>query len=295
MGNFLGTLNDISFNVTTGDIGYKTECENTPKSLANLINDFKGNVVVVTGAGISSHQLPTFRTETGSGLWGSFSQTILSKSNFYDDPDPCWKLTANVRQLQVDKKLHPSLSHYILHHLLKRGFISKIITQNIDSLHCYKGDENDIIELHGSVSDYAICEKCNMNRHVDILNIIQTQKSPKCPVCNSILKPLVAFFGDIIPDKVRKEATSLMNNANVIILIGTHCTVDPLLSMATEAKRMGAVLVEINISHTSASKFVDMSLIDKCDNILSEVSKILMPDLDIDNVILENWECYKPN
>ena len=293
MGILFSGFQNISLNVSNGDIGYKTDCDNTPESLAELIKQYQGNVVVVTGAGISSHQLPTFRTETGSGLWGSFSQTILSKANFSDDPDPCWKLTANVRQLQVDKKLHPSLSHYILHHLLQRQYIQKIITQNIDALHCYKEDKGQIIELHGCVSDFAICEKCNKERKLDILKIIQTKKSPTCPVCGNVLKPPVAFFGDIIPENIRKEAVSLMNNANVIIMIGTHCMVDPLLSMATEAKRMGAIIVEINISKTTASQFVDMSLIDRCDNVLSVVSKVLMPDLDIENIDLEKWECYK--
>ena len=293
MGGLFSGFDDLSFSVSNGDIGYRTDCQSTPEELAGLFQKFKGNVVVVTGAGISSHQLPTFRTESGSGLWGSFSQTILSKTNFYDNPDPCWKLTANVRQLQIDKKLHPSLSHYILHHLLKRGFIPKIITQNIDSLHCYKDDKGKIIELHGCVADYGICEKCKKETQLDILNIIRTQKSPRCPFCDSVLRPPVAFFGDVIPDELRREAVALLNNAAVVVLIGTHCMVDPLLSMATEAKRMGAIIVEINVSKTTASQFVDMSLIDKSDTILSTVSRILMPDLDIDNVDLEDWDCYR--
>jgi NAD-dependent deacetylase len=293
MGILFSDLENLTIPVSNMDIGYGADCENTTEELANLIQKYKGSVVVVTGAGISSHQLPTFRAENGHGLWKSFSQSILSKSNFNDNPDPCWQLIANVRQLQVDRKLHPSLSHYILHNLLVRGFIQKIITQNIDSLHCYKGDEERIVELHGYVSDYGICENCKTQIRVPVLDIIQTKKSPRCPVCDSILKPPVAFFGDIIPGALRKEASSLLNNANVVVLIGTHCTVDPILSMVLEAKRVGAILVEINISKTTASRFADMSLMDKSDNILSVVSRIVMPDLDIDNVNLEKWQCYK--
>ena len=175
---------------------------------------------------------------------------------------------------------------------MQRGYISKLITQNIDGLHSFKGDKDNVIELHGAVSDFGICEKCKMKRNVDNLLILQKGVCPRCEVCGSILKPNVAFFGDAIDHKKRKEASTAVSQCDLLMLVGTHCTVDPVLSMATEARKNGTILVEVNITKTIASNFVNITLEGNSDDIFREISQKLFSDIDLDKLDYENWYNY---
>lgn len=168
--------------------------------------------------------------------------------------------------------------------------MSDMITQNIDGLHMFKSDKKHVVELHGAVSDYGECETCSAVRHVDNLKVLQSGECPRCEVCGRVLKPPVAFFGDMIDPKKREQANEALSQANVVILVGTHCTVDPVLSMGSEAKRNGALLIEINIVPTSASRFVDVSLVGPADKIFQDVCEQLIPDIDYNHINIEQWE-----
>jgi NAD-dependent deacetylase len=246
-------------------------------------------VVVITGAGISSHQLPTFRSDNNSGLWEAMSAPVFDLRNFLKNPVTPWKLIANLRNLQATQMLYPSLAHHILHSLLRRNFISHVITQNIDGLHNFASDVGRVIELHGTVSDYGLCSKCNQNIKFDHLEILRTCEPPRCPTCGSILNPPVAFFGDGIEPAKRSAAAAALAECDLLILIGTHCTVDPVMSMAVGCKREGAIVVEVNPSPTSAAAVVDVSLRGKADSVMLEIARELMPDIDWEAVKLDDW------
>lgn len=299
MGAFFSS--GIDLDIKDADIGILPNFSNTVDCVCDLLNKYKGRIVIITGAGISSHQLPTFRSNNNSGLWEAFSPPILAKDNFYENPKPSWKLLSNVRNLQVSRILHPSLAHFVMHYLIRNGYVHSIITQNIDGLHNFKQDyeEKRIIELHGAVSDYGICEHCPINpttgekpkRHVDNLSILQSGECPVCEVCGHILKPPVAFFGDKIEPSKRERATeSLMVFCDVLILVGTHCTVDPVLSMASEAKRNGSIIVEVNPTPTPADGLVNVQLSKSADEIFLEIGEKIMPDIDFEHLNLEKWD-----
>jgi NAD-dependent deacetylase len=282
------SLNTIDF--AESDIGGRLPVSNTVECVISLIRRFAPRVVVITGAGISAHQLPTFRSDNNSGLWETFSTPLLDLTNFYENPGPPWKLLANVRNLQVDRILHPSFAHHAIHHLLARHFISHVITQNIDGLHSFATDLPRVIELHGAVSNYGICAHCNTKQCVDHLQILQTCEAPKCPICKSVLKPPVAFFGDAIEEAKRVAAAAAVSNCDVLILLGTHCTVDPVLSIAANCRRANGIIVEINVSATRASAFANVSLQGKADDIFLEIATALMPDGQWDMLKLDEWE-----
>jgi NAD-dependent deacetylase len=272
------------------DLGVRPSVSNTLACVISLIVRSAGRTTVITGAGISSHQLPTFRSNNNSGLWEAMSAPLFDLRNFSKNPGPPWKLIANIRNLQVTGMLYPSLAHHVLHLLLRRNFISHIITQNIDGLHNFASDVGRIVELHGAVSRYGVCTECSRSFDVDHLEILRTCEAPRCPGCASVLKPPVAFFGDAIAVSKRTAATAALAECELLILIGTHCTVDPVLSFAVTCKREGAVVVEINISPTTASSFVDVSLRGKADALLLEIGQELMPDIHWGTLKLDDWE-----
>jgi NAD-dependent deacetylase len=239
---------------------------------------------------VSAHQLPTFRSDNNSGLWEAFSTPVLDLTNFYRNPGPPWKLLANVRNLQVTRILHPSLAHHAIHHLLARRFISHVITQNIDGLHSFASDLPRVIELHGAVSNYGICERCRVNRCFDHLQILQTCEAPLCPACGSVLKPPVAFFGDAIEEEKRAAAAAAVAECDILILLGTHCTVDPVLSIAANCQRANGIIVEINVAATRASAFASVSIQGRADDVFLEIAAALMPDVRWHKIRLGDWE-----
>ena len=281
MGGLFSGLFEL--NVKETDIGIKVQLENTIDQAVKLLRDNYGRVVFITGAGISATQLPTFRSNDNSGLWGVLPSLIMSKSQFYQNPLPSWRIAANVRNLQLNGTLKHTMSHNILHKLCADGYISTIITQNCDSLHNYDDDyDENVIELHGAVNDYGMCEKCNELRDVDTLQILNHDKCPTCPVCGSVLKPPVAFFEDTIPTHIREEAYDALSKCDVIFVVGTYCAVDPVYSMVASAKRNGTILVEINPEESNGSKYMDVSLRGTSDDILSKIAQQMYPGESFD-------------
>lgn len=277
MGGLFSDLNDVRMNEI--DIGGYPDLENTIDCAIKLIERSKGKICVITGAGISAPQLPTFRSRDNSGLWDVLKAPDLSKSNFYENPLPSWRLAANVRNLQINNILKHTLAHNVLHQLIIDGIVSDLLTQNCDGLHSY-GDkfDNKVIELHGSASDYGRCEKCDKLRKVDVLEILHQDKSPTCEVCGSVLRPLVAFFQDTIPKYIREGSERALNTCDLILVVGTYCAVDPVLSFVRNAKRNGTLLIEINPAESNASQFMDVSLRYTANDAFKIIAEHFYPD-----------------
>ena len=273
-----------NFEIKEIDAGYRLECENTIEEAVRLIRQFSGSVCVITGAGISSHALPTFRSNNHNGLWEALSIPNYSKEKFYEDPKIAWKLIANIRNLQLQNDLKPSLAHKVLHELVQKHVVSSIITQNVDSLHTFKGFNDKIFELHGAVDDYGFCEKCKQKKLVDHIRVLQTCEAPLCDVCQSVLMPSVKFFQDKIDEKVRKGAYNEIQKCDVLFLVGTHCEVDPVLSFAEVAKQNGTILIEVNTETTRATPFMDVVLRGKSDDIFRQIYQELYPNENINDL-----------
>jgi NAD-dependent deacetylase len=280
MGILFPSIGEIDFRPS--DAGYRVPCTNTIESVVELIRTYSGHITIITGAGISAHALPTFRSNNHTGLWDVLDEPILARDNFYTDPLPSWKLASNVRVLQLRGGFKPSLAHKIIHEFLKRRIVGSVITQNVDRLHSFPGDENFVVELHGCITDSGLCEHCQRMMPVDHLQFLEELVAPTCEVCGGILKPPVAFFQDSIPREVRAAADRAMRAADLVILVGTHCSVDPVMSMVADAKRRGVVLVEVNPDLTHASAFVDVVIRAPADSAFQEIAEYLMPEFSAD-------------
>ncbi|PZP49866.1 MAG: NAD-dependent protein deacylase [Pseudopedobacter saltans] len=176
----------------------------------------KLNIAVLTGAGISAESgLGTFRGN--NGLWDNHKiEDVASYDGFKRNP----KLVLdfyNMRRRQCLDAL-PNAAHFGLKKLEEKYDVN-IVTQNIDDLHERAGSKN-VLHLHGEI--LKMRSVLDDNKRYDILSDINVgDKAPD----GGQLRPDVVWFGEAVP-KI-EEAISIMQKADIFILIGSSLVVYP--------------------------------------------------------------------
>jgi len=122
------------------------------------------------------------------------------------------------------------------------GYLSSVITQNVDGLHQAAGSRN-VIEFHGTHRTLS-CLKCSST--VDGASLRMEDLPPRCPRCSSLLKPDVVFFGEPIPWGAQAMSFKESKSCDVVLSIGTSAVVYPAASIPMTAKEKGAIVIEIN-------------------------------------------------
>eukprot|EP00466_Bigelowiella_natans_P007482 jgi/Bigna1/84665/fgenesh1_pg.199_\ len=115
--------------------------------LAEMLEKSAGSTVVLTGAGVSTESgIPDYRSPEGSYSKGhkpmthqDFVKRTHNRKRYWARSLIGWRYFDSV---------DPCSSHFALESLERHGYISGIITQNVDRLHKRVGTQN-LIELHG--------------------------------------------------------------------------------------------------------------------------------------------------
>ena len=227
--------------------------------LGKLI-DQSNKILCFTGAGISTESgIPDFRSP-GTGLW-----TKMQPIQFQD-----FVSSAEVRQESWRRKFAPSdgawenakpnLGHKALARLVEMGKCIGIITQNVDNLHQDSGIPDDlVVELHGNNS-YAKCLDCGYRYELGDLRKDfeeQGQVSP-CGACGGIIKTATISFGQSMPEHEMQRSQELVNECDLIIVLGSSLTVYPAASFPEYAKRQGASLAIVNREETPLDALADV-------------------------------------
>jgi NAD-dependent deacetylase len=176
----------------------------------------KKKLVVLSGAGISAESgVKTFRDS--DGLWeGHNVLEVATPQGFRKNP----KLVLdfyNERRRQLSK-VNPNAGHLILA-ALETYFDVEIITQNVDNLH-EKAGSTKILHLHGELLKAR--STGNENHILDWesdLNLGDLDDK------GYQLRPHIVWFGEDVP--TLEEAVSIVQNAAVLIIIGTSLQVYP--------------------------------------------------------------------
>ncbi|KAK1922304.1 DHS-like NAD/FAD-binding domain-containing protein [Papiliotrema laurentii] len=204
------------------------------KTVAELIQSGKAkNIVVLTGAGIStSAGIPDFRSpETGlyanlQALNLPFPEAVFELNYFRQNPKPFWTLA---KELYPGKHF-PTPTHYFLKLLDDHGVLSRVFTQNIDTLeHLTDLAPERIIEAHGSFAS-AHCLECGHETSTEYVLASGVRKGEVvyCPRgdCGGLVKPDIVFFGEGLPDKFFDNLNDL-SRCDLLIVIGTSLQVQP--------------------------------------------------------------------
>jgi len=211
------------------------------------------HTVVLTGAGVSTRSgIPDFRTPQ-VGLWTRFEpMEVASLTAFRHDPEKFYTWL-----LPLVKKMHaaqPNPAHLALARLQNAGYISVIVTQNIDGLHTKAGSK-EVLEVHGTLNTMT-CTNCYRtvpseqyaNEYIEHCTI------PYCRACGSVLKPDVILYDEQLPAKIWSKAEEACKKCELLIVAGTSLEVMPSAKLPLQALEHGAHLIIVN----NAETFMDM-------------------------------------
>ncbi len=210
--------------------------------LADLIRD-RGPCVVLTGAGVSTESgIPDFRSPTG--IWADIDpMEYASLRAFRANPEKVWSFYA--KRIEMLTAAEPNDAHYALAELEQRGFVSAVVTQNIDLLHTRAGSR-EVVEVHGSIRT-ASCPSCGASHPLDA----SLFPLPRCRDCGAVLKPDVVFFGELLPATAIDRAYELARNTRLLVVVGSALEVYPVAELPLETVRAGGLFAIVNRGPTA--------------------------------------------
>jgi NAD-dependent deacetylase len=231
--------------------------------MKKLFDDlFSGKkVVVITGAGISTASgIPDFRSD--NGIYNQSNEELHKKYPYlkqemkeyyeyitgkkdgtYDEkatniylmsrtflkrhPDAFYDYYTNNKILADDIK--PNICHEVLVELEEAGYISCIITQNIDGLHQEAGSKN-IIPIHGTNKFYCeCCHKEYSKQHYMTKGYVCTSENKEGVKCNGIIRPGIVLYEEGYNNNDYHKCWSAVLDADVMIIVGTSATVSTIM------------------------------------------------------------------
>lgn len=248
----------------------------TPDAYEKTVELFQeGPALVLTGAGVSTDSgIPDYRSETGRlkksrpMTYQEFAHSPQAAHRYWARAFIGWKTM---------KQAHPNPTHYALAELDQAGFISGLITQNVDELHNQAGSKN-VLDLHGNMSAVVCldCQRTEDRRDLDqrleqanpgyreSVDLDETMvnpdgdvelsaatiarfRQPGCVYCGSWkLKPTVVYFGEAVPRERRQAAREWLADAHSLVVVGSSLAVMSGYSLVIDAQRAGKKVAIIN-------------------------------------------------
>lgn len=193
------------------------------------------NVVVMAGAGIStSAGIPDFRSP-GSGLYDNLqkyglprAEAIFEISYFKRNPAPFYDLARELWPGQYS----PTLSHWFLRLLHEKGLLTRVYTQNIDSLETAAGvPTGKIVAAHGNFDSCHVVG--NPGREVATAELHKALEEGEAgwrrleEQYGGLVKPSIVFFGEALPERFFRLRQSDFRKCDLLIVMGTSLKVQP--------------------------------------------------------------------
>ncbi|AKT38144.1 SIR2 family NAD-dependent protein deacylase [Chondromyces crocatus] len=227
-------------------------------------------ITVLTGAGVSAESgVPTFRD--AGGLWRRYKATDLASPEAWQrDPGLVWEFYNHRRAVAHTCK--PNEGHLALARLEARfreaGRTFTLITQNVDGLHEAAGSER-VVRLHGSLWQVRClqCAEVTWNHTVPITPAFEgsgspdpefvarrfeTTDLPQCH-CGGVIRPHIVWFGERLSRADLDAAEEAVDGCDLMLVIGTSAVVYPAAGYVPIARRLGAVVAEVNVEPSAVN------------------------------------------
>ena len=197
------------------------------------MNDMKKKLVVLSGAGVSAESgISTFRDS--DGLWENYNvMEVASIEGWYQNPELIIDFY-NQRRDQL-ARVEPNEAHKIIAQL-EADYDVTVITQNVDDLHERAGSTK-IIHLHGELT--KVCSD-DRKKHVEDIGYKSFKFGDLAPD-GQLLRPFIVWFGEDVP--LINKAAEIVEQADIIIIIGTSLNVYPAAGLLYAAKRDAQIYV----------------------------------------------------
>ncbi|OZJ06681.1 hypothetical protein BZG36_00431 [Bifiguratus adelaidae] len=272
-----------------------------------------GGVVVMTGAGVSTDSgIPDYRGEQGTYTVNAnykpiYFQEFLARHSFRQR---YW-----ARGYLGWGQIHdakPNSTHLALKSLQDKGYISNLITQNVDRLHLVAGSPEDrVAELHGTLATVE-CLSCGHKQPRDVFQDVLSELNPEwaayrhhlktthteprinpdgdvelpanvsyydfeippCPKCHTgIVKPSVVFFGENIKADVKALTSEWIRQARAILVIGSSLATYSAYRLVKTAHEMGKEVGLVNIGATRGDDIASWKCEVACGEVFPVVTK----------------------
>lgn len=265
--------------------------------LARLIAEHK--TVVLTGAGCSTESgIPDYRGNAGDAprkapvQYREFVSQEATRRRYWARSMLGWPAFARAA---------PNAAHHALAELERRQCLSGIITQNVDRLHQAAGSER-VVELHGALCEVRclgcerIVSRSDVQRRLEAENAdlagiaaisapdgdaeldpsrIGRLAPPVCDGCQGMLKPNVVFFGENVPRARVDAAFALLDEAELLLVVGSSLTVFSGFRFPREASRRGMPIAIVNRGPTRADALAGLKLEMSAGACLAQVARFV--------------------
>merc|ERR1719174_383987 len=204
------------------------------EKLAERIDQCKKSVLVVCGAGIStSCGIPDFRSPK-TGLYHNLQdlgldtpESLFTLSFFREKPAPFYKWVSE----NWPGAHEPSLTHYFLSLLNKRGKLLRCYTQNIDSLECMAGltQQSRLVQAHGNYSKAYVVDSDKEPSAGMLLKLKAALHEDSDPpgwqklehLEGGLVKPSIVFYEEDLPDRFHRLWNHDLQKCELLLVMGT--------------------------------------------------------------------------
>ncbi|ABC83793.1 Silent information regulator protein Sir2 [Anaeromyxobacter dehalogenans 2CP-C] len=219
----------------------------------------RGNVVALTGAGISAESgIPTFRGAEGYWVVGSrnyIPQEMATREMFEAAPEEVWRWY--LYRFGVCRDARPNAGHEALVRLeAALGERFTLVTQNIDGLHRRAGSRR-VFCIHGDAAYVRCAAECGVGlldlpamapRRKDDPFTERERSQLSCPACGGWLRPHVLWFDEYYDEANYRmdSAVRAAEAADLLLVVGTSGATNLPMQIGRIAFHRGAALVDVN-------------------------------------------------
>jgi NAD+-dependent protein deacetylase sirtuin 4 len=253
-------------------------------------------VAVLTGAGCSTASgIPDYR----GPVTGKKERTPIMYQEFVTSAEArrrYWARSAlGWPRLRAAR---PNPAHFALAELEEGGLLTGLITQNVDGLHKAAGSQQ-LVELHGALARVrcldcgartcrdavqewllthnpgwrSACDSAEVapDGDMEIPEIPDTFRVPTCSACPGSLKPDVVFFGENVAKDVVDRAWRVVDEADVLLVVGSSLTVYSGFRFVVRAKERDIPVALVNVGPTRADDVADLKIEAPCCEVLTRL------------------------
>lgn len=249
-------------------------------------------VAVLTGAGCSTDSgIPDYRDDDGNWKhrqpmqFAEFVNDESKRRRYWAQSFAGWQKISGAK---------PNAAHRAIADLERAGYVSCVITQNVDNLHRAAGSRN-VINLHG-VLEHTRCLDCGLRgSRADYQDRLQESNPdwsaattaiapdgdarisvddigsfnvPGCVRCSGVVKPDVVFFGESVPEPRARNARRSVEQSDALLVVGSSLMVFSGYRFVRLANEAGKPIAIVNRGTTRADALARHKMTANCAELL---------------------------